>query len=70
MTVAADGGDAGRYGLAAGFTDPWCSAKGGGYEADMIVDRGSRQDVPGAQGCRLYSPCARALPPECRRQSR
>ena len=52
------GGDGGRYGLAAGFTDPACSAKGGGYEADMIVQPGSRQDVPGAQGCRLFSPYA------------
>lgn len=30
----------------------------GGYEADMLVDTGSRQDVPGAQGCRLFSPYA------------
>ena len=52
------GGDGGRYGLAAGFTDAQCSAKGGGYEADMIVNKGSSQDVPGAQGCRLFSPYA------------
>eukprot|EP00927_Polykrikos_kofoidii_P040306 TRINITY_DN34489_c0_g1_i1.p1 TRINITY_DN34489_c0_g1~~TRINITY_DN34489_c0_g1_i1.p1 ORF type:complete len:594 (-),score=51.23 TRINITY_DN34489_c0_g1_i1:164-1945(-) len=52
------GGDAGRYGLAAGFTDEWCSAKHTGYEADMLVLPGSLQDKPGAQGCRMYSPYA------------
>jgi len=52
------GGDDGRYGLAAGFTDAWCAAKGGGYEADMLVKTGSRTDKDGAQGCRLYSPYA------------
>lgn len=55
-------GDAGRYGIAAGFTDKWCSAKDTGYEADMLV----KGDAQGAQGCRIYSPYAVAgyLPAE------
>ena len=54
-TSAYFGGDDGRYGLAAGPTDKWCSAKNSGYEADMLAGDDSK---PGAQGCRLYSPFA------------
>eukprot|EP00928_Gymnodinium_smaydae_P054583 TRINITY_DN38329_c0_g1_i1.p1 TRINITY_DN38329_c0_g1~~TRINITY_DN38329_c0_g1_i1.p1 ORF type:complete len:566 (-),score=33.34 TRINITY_DN38329_c0_g1_i1:160-1857(-) len=55
-------GDHGRYGLAAGVTDARCSAKGGSYEADILVEG----DAKGAQGCRHYSPYAVAgyLPAE------
>ena len=49
------GGDDGRYGLAAGPTDRWCSAKDSGYEADYLAGDHS---AAGAQGCRLYSPFA------------
>eukprot|EP00927_Polykrikos_kofoidii_P053890 TRINITY_DN48413_c0_g1_i1.p1 TRINITY_DN48413_c0_g1~~TRINITY_DN48413_c0_g1_i1.p1 ORF type:complete len:640 (-),score=54.90 TRINITY_DN48413_c0_g1_i1:72-1952(-) len=45
-------GDGGRYGLAAGFTDRWCAAKGSSYEADEL----QRDVTTGGQGCRLYSP--------------
>ena len=54
-TSAYYGGDDGRYGLAAGPTDKWCSAKDSGYEADMLAGDGAKA---GAQGCRLYSPFA------------
>ena len=54
-TSAYWGGDDGRYGLAAGPTDKWCSAKNSAYEADMLAGDDA---APGAQGCRLYSPFA------------
>lgn len=46
-------GDDGRYGIGAGFTDKWCSAKNSGYEADMLVPVSKHA---GEQGCRIYSP--------------
>lgn len=49
-------GSKGRWGLGAGPTDPWCSAKGGGYEADML--EGDAPATAGAQGCKLFSPYA------------
>jgi hypothetical protein len=54
-TPAYFAGDAGRYGLAAGPTDRWCSAKDTTYEADMLAGDDA---AAGAQGCRLYSPYA------------
>lgn len=54
-TSAYYGGEDGRYGLAAGPTDKWCSAKNSAYEADMLAGDAA---VSGAQGCRLYSPYA------------
>jgi hypothetical protein len=50
-------GDEGRYGLAAGPTDKWCSCKNSGYEADMLVT-GAVDPTKGKQGCKLYSPYA------------
>lgn len=57
-TSAYFGGGHGRYGLAAGPTDRWCSAKDGSYEADMLAAANNRTPSEGAQGCRLYSPYA------------
>merc|ERR1711957_817481 len=49
-------GEQGLYGIGAGFTDKWCSAKNGGYEADMLVL--DSDPSKGAQGCQIYSPYA------------
>ena len=54
-TAAYYAGDNGRYGLAAGPTDEWCSAKDSTYEADMLA---GDNYTAGAQGCRLFSPYA------------
>jgi hypothetical protein len=54
-TPAYFAGEQGRYGLAAGPTDKWCSAKDTDYEADMLAGDSARV---GAQGCRLFSPYA------------
>jgi len=50
-------GQNGRWGLAAGPTDSWCSVKDSGYEADMLAGDHS---VQGAQGCKIFSPYALA----------
>jgi hypothetical protein len=44
-----------RYGLAAGPTDAWCSAKSSTYEADILTPDSVGV---GAQGCKLFSPYA------------
>lgn len=44
-----------RYGLAAGPTDRWCSAKNASYEADILAPGSAGA---GAQGCKHFSPYA------------
>ena len=44
-----------RYGLAAGPTDAWCSAKRAAYEADELAPASAGV---GAQGCKMFSPYA------------
>lgn len=57
-------GEEGRYGLAAGYTQDWCSLRNASYEADIMDTNATTED--GAQGCRMYSPYAVAgyLPAE------
>lgn len=55
QSSAYDAGSGGRYGLGAGPTDVWCSAKDAAYEADMLA---GEHYSAGAQGCKMVSPYA------------